>query len=237
MPLLSAITPSYHGSFSHSSDSLLSVAMAALDPAEAGDGSLNLQMKHEEHEGHEEHDEQADQQGAQQDNEGRRRKKNTNKHKVTQARWGSDEVRGALAYLDSHTAVIPSGCRLWDKAKQQTVNFRGVIYPSAPLLAFAAHHPEVRLEHGMGVETKCGNELCVARNCLVLTFESKRGPKGANFQALSQTGRTLLQSQARANGKLGELCTRSITVAELMRLNEESNYDAIQEWLHSSHDD
>jgi hypothetical protein len=89
----------------------------------------------------------------------------------------------------------------------------------------------------MSVEAKCGNEMCVTRECLMLTLKHKRGPKSANFQPLSQTGRAMLQSQARANGRLGEMYTRSITVAELVRLNEERNYAAIQERLRPSNDD
>jgi hypothetical protein len=51
------------------------------------------------------------------------------------------------------------GCRLWDKEKCKTANFRGVIYP-VQLLAFAAHNPGVQLEQGMSAEAKCGNDLC-----------------------------------------------------------------------------
>jgi hypothetical protein len=71
----------------------------------------------------------------------------------------------------------------------------------------------------------------------VLTFKHKRGPKSENFASLPQTGRALLKSQARANGKLGELYTRSITVADLLRMNEEQDYAAIQDWLRSSNDE
>jgi hypothetical protein len=166
------------------------------------------------------------------------RKKPRRKGKAVQSRWAEEDFRDALAYFASHTTppTLASGCRVWDEKKYKTANFRGVMYPltAIQLLAFAAHHPGVRLEQGMSAEAKCGNKLCVTRECLELTIKKRPGPKSAEAIALSHAGKALLQSQ---RGAAGDMFTRSITVAELLRLSEEGNYAAIHDWMQSSSSD
>jgi hypothetical protein len=196
--------------------------------AEQQEHQLDAPMEHEE--------DDDDQQQVERDNEDNRQQKKMKTGKVTQARWSQEDFRDALEYLQSHSTSKKSetDCRVWDK-RSKSAKFRAVHYP-VQLLAFAAHNTGVQLEQGMSVKAKCGNELCVTRECVVLTFEHKRGPKSADFPPLSQAGRALLKSQARANGKLGELYTRSITLAELVRMHEEKDYAAIQGWMRSSHE-
>jgi hypothetical protein len=119
---------------------------------------------------------------------------------VKPADWSDDDRRVALAFLKPRSTLYSthSGCQLWD-GPFGAVKFRGVEYPSAQVLAFAAHHPNVLLRQNLSVQARCGDCRCVTPEDLQVTFNAFHGLRGPMFPALCASDLVRLQREAKQN--------------------------------------
>jgi hypothetical protein len=196
--------------------------------AELHSSKRSRDVSEEQHDGGSQHvkTEPHEEQTVEHEDKGRPAKRSRKIGQALLPHWGPEEHRGALEYLERHTAPMKneSGCRVWDK-QFQSVNYRKVHFPSGQLLAFAAHNPGVPLEQGVTVTSKCGDPMCLMPEHLSLALKSRRGPSSALSQA---------PLKAPDHARLPALYTRGISVHELEGYKKANNYAAVVAWLNSS---
>ena len=80
----------------------------------------------------------------------------------------------------------------------------GTWFPSFQVLAFAVHHPDVPLRHGLAVEATCENpDDCVTSEHLRVFYAGKAGLQGKHFESLSMDDIVAMQQQAKNDSRIG----------------------------------